>query len=92
MPTIQIIDLRGRAAAIVAGQTTIIAEHVPDELVKHVQAKALYALQITAGELPGPYTDADAERYAHTAATTARRASPPRQRGRARHGAARRRQ
>jgi len=60
MLEIQIISLRGRTAAIVAGDTAILAEHVPDELVARVQAKALYALQIQAGELPGPYTDAGA--------------------------------
>jgi len=76
MLEIQIISLRGRTAAIVAGDTAILAEHVPDELVARVQAKALYALQIQAGELPGPYTDAGAERYTHTAAAAAARPAP----------------
>jgi len=76
MLEIQIISLRGRTAAIVAGDTAILAEHVPDELVARVQAKALYAPQIQAGELPGPYTDAGAERYTHTAAAAAARPAP----------------
>lgn len=77
MPEIQIISHRGHTAAIVAGDSAIVAQHVPDDLLAHVQAKALYAMQIQAGELPGPYTDADAERYAHTAASTAARPGTP---------------
>jgi len=65
MPEIQIISHRGRSAAIVAGDSSIVAQHLPDDLVAHVHAKALYAMQIQASELPGPYTDAAAERYAH---------------------------
>ena len=66
--SIQIIDLHGQPAAIAIAGTAIIAQHVPDALLAHVQAKALYALQIQAGERPGPYTDADAEHYARAAA------------------------
>jgi hypothetical protein len=36
-----------------------------------VQAKALYALEIPAGQRRGPYTDAGAERYADRAARRA---------------------
>ncbi len=92
MPEIQIISHRGRTAAIVAGDNAIISQHVPDELLAHVQAKALYALQIQSGELPGPFTDAGAERYARTAAAGAPPA--PRERpqpGRAGRGASHRR-
>jgi len=94
MLEIQIISLRGRTAAIVAGDTAILAEHVPDKLVARVQARALYAMQIQAGELPGPYTDADAERYAARAAAAARQPPDPRphqQPGRTRRGSHRRR-
>jgi len=93
MPEIQIISLRGRSAAIVAGDSAIIAEHVPDELAAHVQAKALYALQIQAGELPGPYTDAAAEQYARTAAASQQPPEPHQrqQPGRTRRGSHRRR-
>ena len=88
MPEIQIISLRGRSAAIVAGDSAILAEHVPDELAAHVQAKALYALQIQAGELPGPYTDAAAERYARSAAAARQ---PPESRQHQQPGRSRRR-
>ena len=68
MTSIQIIDLHGRPAAIAVAGSAIIAQHVPEELLAHVQAKALYALQIQAGERPGPYIDTDAENYARAAA------------------------
>jgi hypothetical protein len=68
MNTIQVIDLHGRPAALVIAGAAIIDTHVPHELLAHVQAKALYALQIEAGERPGPYRDTDAEHYARRAA------------------------
>jgi hypothetical protein len=61
MKTIQIIDLHGRPAALAAGGAAIIANHVAPALLAHVQAKALYALQIQAGERPGPYSDSGAD-------------------------------
>jgi hypothetical protein len=70
MKTIQIIDLDGRPAALAADGAAIIAKHVAPALLAHVQAKALYALQIQAGERPGPYTDSGAERYARSATAT----------------------
>jgi hypothetical protein len=77
MPEIEVINLCGRPGALVAGDRTIVADHVPDALVAHVQAKALYAIHIRDGELPGPYTDAGAERYA-----AAPQRPPPRRRPR----------
>ena len=68
MKTIQIIELDGRIAALIAGDEAIIRDDLADHDRRRAQAKALYALQIAAGELPGPYTDARAERYARTAA------------------------
>jgi hypothetical protein len=44
-----------------------IDARVTGEPLARVQAKALYALEIQAGRRRGPYTDADAERYAHRA-------------------------
>jgi hypothetical protein len=77
MTSIQIIDLHGRPAAIAVAGTAIITQHVPEALLAHIQAKALYALQIQAGERPGPYTDTDAEHYARaTAATSTVPATP----------------
>lgn len=67
MHEIQIISLAGRPAALVVAGTALVGEHVPRDRVAHVQAKALFALKIQAGELPGPYTDAHAERYARRA-------------------------
>ena len=67
MTAMQIITLDGQLAAIAVGGVAIVDEDVPDELLTHVQAKALYALQIHADERRGPYTDQGAERYARRA-------------------------
>lgn len=69
---IEIITLDGEPVAVVAGGVTIIEKHVTGELLTHVQAKALYALEIQAGERAGPSTDAGAERFAHQAAARRR--------------------
>jgi hypothetical protein len=82
MKTIQNISLDGRPAAIAVDGRAIVAEHVPARRLAHVQAKALYALQIQAGERPGPYNDGHAERYARTTATARADASPRRRRSR----------
>jgi len=68
MKTIQIISLDGQPAAIAVDGIAHVAEHVPPHKLEHVQAKALYALRIEAGEIPGPYDDTAAERYADQAA------------------------
>ena len=67
MKTIQLITHNDRAAAIVAGDTAIVADHVADNDIARVQAMCLYAMEITAGDRPGPYTDALAEQYADRA-------------------------
>lgn len=91
MNTIQIINLHGNPAAIAVNGTAVIAQHVPAAELAHIQAKALYALEIQAGERAGPYTDTDAENYARRAAaavtsspSTTRPRTLPRQRGRRR--------
>jgi hypothetical protein len=76
MKTIEIINLDGQPAAIAVDGSAIVAEHVPAQQLTHVQAKALYALQIQAGERPGPYNDDQAEHYARTAARAASRSEP----------------
>ncbi len=76
MKTIQIINLDGKPAAIAVDGIAHVAEHVPANKLQRVQAKALYALMVQTGDAPGPYTDAGAERYAHTAAATAARPAP----------------
>ena len=78
MKTIQIIELDGRPAALVAGDTAIIAHHITGADRARVQAKALYAIEIATGARTGPYTDQHAERYAASAAT--RRAGDGRRR------------
>lgn len=69
MHEIQIIDLDGRPAALAVAGVAHVGDHVPDDRLQHVKAKAHFALKIQAGELAGPYTDAGAERYARQAAT-----------------------
>jgi hypothetical protein len=78
MTSIQIITLRGRTAAIAVNATAIIAHDVRASDLAHVQAKALYALEIQDGTLPGPYRNADAEEYADrvTAAPVPRAYTP----------------
>lgn len=68
MKTIQIIEHDGRPAALVAGDEAIIATHLTASARARVQAKALYAIAISTGTRPGPYTDAGAEDYADSAA------------------------
>jgi hypothetical protein len=67
MKTIQIIEHDGRPAALVAGDEAIIAAHLTASARARVQAKALYAIAISTGTRPGPYTDAGAEAYADSA-------------------------
>ena len=76
MRQIQVIELHGRTIALAVGDKTIIADHhITDDDRSIVAGMALYALDIQAGARPGPYTDADAERYARHALAqrTARR-------------------
>jgi hypothetical protein len=85
MRTIQVIELHGRPVALALGGEAIIADHVTGQERSIVAGMALYALEIQAGQRPGPYADADAERYARAA--IALRPRPPAQ---ARRGAHRR--
>jgi hypothetical protein len=73
MRDIEIITVAGRPAAIVTAGQAIISEQLSTAALQRAQAKALYALQIQAGERPGPYRDADAESYARSALRAARR-------------------
>lgn len=67
MRTIQVIELHGRPVALALSGEAIIAEHVTGQERSIVAGMALYALEIQAGQRPGPYADADAERYARAA-------------------------
>lgn len=62
------ITHHGQVAAIVAAGRAIIATELPDTERRAVQAKCLYALQVQAGELPGPYSPEQADLYARSAA------------------------
>lgn len=85
MRTIQVIELRGRPVALALSGEAIIADHVTGQERSIVAGMALYALEVQAGQRPGPYADADAERYARAA--IALRQRPP---SHARRGAHRR--
>jgi hypothetical protein len=67
MKTIQLITHNDRPAAIVAGDTAIVADHVAGDDRARVQAMCLYAMEISAGTQPGPYSDELAEQYADEA-------------------------
>lgn len=84
MTAIQIIELDGRPAAIVAGEQAIIPAQLTGHAREHVAAKALYALQIASGERCGPYTDDDAEAYARGVAAPRQHATSARARSRRR--------
>ena len=64
MNRITIIELNGRAVAAVAGGEAIIRRGLTNGELAHVQAMAVFALEIEAGERPGPYSDGGAERHA----------------------------
>ena len=68
MNEIQPIIHRGRVAAIVVAGQAIIPDALPEHEQPTVQAMCLYALDVAAGLLPGPYTDAGALEYARAAA------------------------
>ena len=70
MSNLQQITHNGELVAIVLADHAIIDDTIPAAERPYVQAKCLYALQIQAGELPGPYTDRKANAYAHAATTS----------------------
>jgi hypothetical protein len=67
MKAIQIVQLRGRPVALALGEDAIISEHVTGSERSIVAGMALYAIEVQTGQRPGPYNDADAERYARHA-------------------------
>ena len=58
---------RGRLAAVVLADQAILTEELPEPDERTVKAMCLYALEIAAGQQPGPYTDEEALEYAHRA-------------------------
>ena len=80
MRQIQIIELHGRPVALALGDQAILADHITDDDRPIVAGMALYAIEIQASARPGPYSNADAERYARRelALRTARALPRPR--------------
>lgn len=68
MSEIQPIIHNGDVAAIVVDGQAVIPDAVPEAELLAVKAKCLYALEIAAGHLPGPYTHDGADAYARAAA------------------------
>ena len=61
------IIYRGRLAAVVIAGQAVLTEELPEPEEGTVKAMCLYALEIAAGQQPGPYTDDDALEYADRA-------------------------
>jgi hypothetical protein len=65
MMHIQPIEQDGRVVALVVGDRALVDEtQLPVDLLPLVQAKCLYALEIQARTLPGPYSEPAATRFA----------------------------
>ncbi len=82
-PIVQMICRQGQPVAVtVATDEATLSARVASSDRALVQAMCVYALEIAAGERPGPYRDDDAERYALavTSHTAARTRSPIRRR------------
>lgn len=67
MATIQRIHHDGDVVAFVVGGRAVITGGLAGDASDLVRAKCLYALEIAAGERPGPYTDGAATAYARSA-------------------------
>jgi hypothetical protein len=65
---LQRVTHNGELVAVVIAGQAIIDDTIPAAEKPLIQAKCLYALEIQAGDLPGPYTDEKADLYARTAA------------------------
>lgn len=76
MPVLQFIEYRRRAVAVVIGAgQAVVSEHVPDGERAIVHAMCVYAMEVAAGDRPGPYRDDAAERHATTLLLKARHAN-----------------
>lgn len=72
MGQLQKITYIGRMAAVVVGEEAIVCDGLGEDDERTVKAMCLYALEVTAGRQPGPYSDERAIRYARQAACEAR--------------------
>jgi len=67
MAAIQRIDHDGKPVAFVVSGRAVITADLADDAFNVVRAKCLYALEVQAGEQPGPYSDPAATAYARSA-------------------------
>jgi len=67
MVPIQPIEHDGHVVALVARGRALISEELAGGALALVRAKCLYALEVRAGERPGPHSDEAAESYAQRA-------------------------
>ena len=67
MSEMQKIIYNGRLAAVVLADQAILTDTLPEPDERTVKAMCLYALEIAAGQQPGPYTDEQALEYARRA-------------------------
>jgi hypothetical protein len=67
MSEMQKIIYNGRLAAVVLADQAILTDTLPEPDERTVKAMCLYALEIAAGQQPGPYTAEKALEYARRA-------------------------
>jgi hypothetical protein len=67
MNHLQPITHNGQLVAAVIQDHAVIITTLPALELRHVQAMCHYAMLVQAGELPGPYTDRQADAYARLA-------------------------
>ena len=61
------ITYNGHRAAVVVGEEGIVSDGLGEDDERTVKAMCLYALEVTAGREPCPYSDERAIRYARRA-------------------------
>jgi hypothetical protein len=72
MGQLHTITYNGQVAAVVVGDEAIVTATLAEDDERTVKAMCLYALEVTAGREPGPYTDERALGYARRAGREAR--------------------
>ena len=64
MAALQFVYFEGQPVAVVGGNGVAVSDQVSAEDVATVHGMCVYALEVFAGERPGPYRDEDALKYA----------------------------